>query len=255
MLGTGALLIGMSISRCPSLPEREQLQTVLVETETGWGSAVTIKRGSMCFAWTAAHVVKNSASVKVHRILRYNGKKAGDYICIAHVLKLLPKQDAALLLIEGDPSLFKDSYFSRSPGKPGDKITHVGNVFGPKLDTSFESGVVSQNGVKIDEEECLLDQGSFAIAPGCSGGPVFDSAGYVIGLAVVYGGPGISLYVPARELEDAAGAEGFYWAVRGYIHAPVRELADLVSAREKEIAAQVPLNFLQLIFGGPTEKK
>ncbi len=173
VLGAVALLSGIGIAnRSSYLPEREQAQTVLVKTETGWGSAVTIKRGSMCFAWTAAHVVDKSASVKVHRIIRYHGKKAGDYVCNAHVLKLLPKQDIALLLIEGDPSLFKDSFFSHSPGKPGDKVTHVGNVFGPKLDTSFEAGVVSQNGVKIDEEDCLLDQGSFAVAPGCSGGPL-----------------------------------------------------------------------------------
>src|ERR1051326_4702384 len=201
VLGTIALLIGISIARRPSLPEREQAQTVLVETETGWGSAVTIKRGGMCFAWTAAHVVKNDAKVKVHKIFRYQGHKAGEYLCEGHVLKLLPHQDAALILIDGDPAQFTDATFCRLPSKPGEKITHVGNALGPQFDTSFEAGVVSQNGVKIESEDCLLDQGSFAVAPGCSGGPVFSAYGNVIGLAVVYAAPGISLYVPTRILE------------------------------------------------------
>jgi len=208
----------------------------------------------MCFAWTAAHVVDEFAHVKVHRIYRFHGHKAGEYICNAHVVKLLPKQDAALLLIEGDPSKFEDAVFSRSAGKIGQQITHVGNALGPKFDTSFEAGVISQHGVTIPDEGCLLDQGSFAVAPGCSGGPVFDSSGKVLGIAVVYVGPGLSLYVPARVLESAAEKENLDWALRGYSHPPARELLALIEAREKELEKS-PVDFFQLLFGGPPQNK
>jgi S1-C subfamily serine protease len=254
VLGVLALLGAGIVRNAHRSPEREQAQTVLVETGRGWGSAVTIKRGSMCFAWTAAHVVDDFAKVKVHRIIRFNGHKAGEYVCDAHVIKLLPKQDAALLLIDGDPAQFIDATFSRSRGKIGDKITHVGNVKGPFLDTSFEAGILSQHGATIPDEGCLLDQGSFAVAPGCSGGPVFNSAGDVIGLVVVYVGPGISLYVPARVLELAAEAEKLDWALHGSSHPPARELLSLIDAREKEIEAKAP-DFFQLLFGAPPEKK
>jgi S1-C subfamily serine protease len=255
-----ALLIGMGTGavRVPSrgsLPEREQAQTVLVETEDGWGSAVTIIRGNICLAWTAAHVVDKYAHVKVHRIYRYQGHKAGDYVCNAHVIKLLPKQDAALLLIDGDPSKFEDAIFSRDPGKPGQKITHVGNVKGPSFDTSFEAGVISQHGVTSTIEDCLLDQGSFPIAPGCSGGPVFNEGGSVIGIAVIYVGPGVSLYVPFRVLEDVAEKENLGWALRGHAHPSVRELSGLIEAREKEVLDNSTSDFFQLLFGVPPQKK
>jgi S1-C subfamily serine protease len=159
-----------------------------------------------------------------------------------------------LLFIEGDPTKFEDATFSRSAGKIGQRITHVGNVKGPNFDTSFEAGVLSQHGVTIAEEDCLLDQGSFAIAPGCSGGPVFDTSGNVIGLGVVYIGPGVSLYVPVRELEPAAEAAGIDWALHGFYHPPARELSELIQAREKAVENTVP-DFLQLLFGAPPEKK
>lgn len=255
VLGALAIFIAVSIARRPSLPEREQAQTVLVETAHGWGSAVTIKRGSMCFAWTAAHVVDKDAKVKVHRIIRYHGRKAGDFVCDAHVIKLLPKQDAALLLIDGDPNHFTDATFSRVPGKPGDVITHVGNVKGPEFDTSYMSGVVSQNGITVENEDCLLDQANLSVAPGCSGGPVFNTHGDVIGLAVIYVGPGVALYVPARVLEAAADEANLDWALHGYFHIPAREIFDMAEAREKEVAKTAPLDFFQLLFGAPPEKK
>jgi len=257
VFGAIALALGLSVVLRPSLPEREQAQTVLVETDHGWGSAVTVKRGGMCFAWTAAHTVKNSAKVKVHRVLRYHGHKAGNYTCDAHVLKLLLNQDAALLLIDGDPDQFRDATFSFFYSKPGDKISHVGNIHGPAFDASFEYGVVSQTGVTVEEEACLLDQGSFAIAPGCSGGPVFNSLGNVIGLGVAYVGPGVSLYVPTRVLEGAAENANLDWAIRGYSHPSVKELEEMISSREKEVALLAkPPEFLPfLFFGAPPENK
>src|SRR6185295_11992041 len=90
----------------PSLPAREQAQTVLVETDRGYGSAVIIKRGNLVFAWTAYHVVDKFAKIQVHKIYRYHGHKAGELLCDAHVIATLPEVDAALILIDGDPKYF-----------------------------------------------------------------------------------------------------------------------------------------------------
>ena len=232
----------------PSLPQREQSSVVLVETATGYGSAVTIKRGSRIFAWTAAHVVDKSAKVQVHKIYRSEGNKAGQYTCDAHVICVLPGVDAALLVIDGDPSQFSDAWFaSDSPTKPGKKISGVGNVLGPKFDTSYTEGVVSQNGIRVDNEECLLDQANIAVAPGCSGGPLFNSHGRVIGLVVIYVGPGIALYVPNRVLEQAAEKAGVTWALHGFVHPLAEDIDAAIDAREKEIA-KIPTDPLVLFF-------
>jgi S1-C subfamily serine protease len=253
-----ALILGISLARRPSLPEREQAETVLVETPRGWGSAVTVKRGGMVFAWTAAHVVDEFAAIKVHKVLRFRGRKAGDTICNAHVIKYLPKVDAALLVIDGDPKYFSDATFAGIiPPPPGSLISHVGNVLGDSFDTSYLKGVVSQLGIRVSQEDCLLDQANLTVAPGCSGGPVFNSQGNVIGLAVIYVGPGVALYVPNRELAVAAEKEKIDWALHGFVHPPVREISEFILAREKEIAKKKPdPEILSLLFGVvPPEKK
>jgi hypothetical protein len=77
----------------------------------------------------------------------------------------------------------------------------------------------------------------------------------VIGIAVIYVGPGVSLYVPFRVLEDVAEKENLGWALRGHAHPSVRELSGLIEAREKEVLDNSTSDFFQLLFGVPPQKK
>src|ERR1044071_7357055 len=133
------------LSSTASRYERAQAQTILVETDHGFGSGVVIERQGRVFVWTAAHVVKNTAKVVCHRALRYRGQKAGEMVFPGHVLVRLPGVDAALLLLEAPPQALAGAQWGDSaPLAVGTPLFHVGNLYGPAFDGSVTVGVVSQ---------------------------------------------------------------------------------------------------------------
>jgi S1-C subfamily serine protease len=205
--------------------ERAQAQTVLVLAGEGSGSGVVIERRfngvTHVFAWTAAHVVDGITNVTVKRVLRHNGEKAGEMSFSASVVARFPKVDAALLRVVAPPDAFEAAVIAtNTPLRVGHPIFHVGNLYGPRFDTSLSVGIIAQVGVSPEIPGWpwrIVDQCTAVMVPGSSGGPIFcDKTGDVVGLVV--GGPtrgldGIACFIPIREIEREAPE--YVWALRG----------------------------------------
>jgi S1-C subfamily serine protease len=227
--------------------EVAQAKTVLIETPTGYGTGVVIHRGNKTFVWTAKHVVRGSDTVKVVRLLHFQGRKAGKLEFPARILSRLPNTDSALLQVDAPRDAFVGATWAGETPKLGATLYHVGNFYGPAFDGSFSIGHLSQVGVEVKDQDPtwpwgILDQGDFAMVSGSSGGPVFNANDEVVGLIV--GGPTagkdrISCYEPFREIRADALKAGVVWAIDEFIigeyeyYVPSDELLDKLAQTAK----------------------
>jgi hypothetical protein len=139
---------------------------------------------------TNLHVVEGGPRVKVTL-------RDGRELEVVEVLAASRNHDLALVRVEaqGLPTLtLGDSDAMR----PGDPVVAIGNPLG--LEDTVSNGLVSARR-KIDDTFEVL-QVSAPIAPGSSGGPLFNDHGEVVGIstAVMRGGQNLAFGVPVRYL-------------------------------------------------------
>jgi serine protease Do len=139
---------------------------------------------------TNLHVVVGGPKVKV---TLHDGRE----LDVVEVLAASPEHDLALVRVDAHelPTLaLGDSDRTR----PGDPVVAIGNPLG--LEDTVSNGLVSARRRLEDGFEVL--QVSAPIAPGSSGGPLFNDRGEVIGIAtaVLQGGQNINFGVPVRYL-------------------------------------------------------
>jgi serine protease Do len=144
--------------------------------------------------WIATnfHVVANAAHVSVTT-------GDGREFEVVEVLGTSPDHDLALVRIEasGLPALtLGDSEAMR----PGDPVVAIGNPLG--LEDTVSNGLISA--VRTIHQGSNVLQISAPIAPGSSGGPIFNDRGEVIGVATAFmhGGQNLNFGVPIRYLVD-----------------------------------------------------
>ncbi len=124
---------------------------------------------------TNYHIVKGSSSLAMfyengHRI-EVEGIAASD-----------PDGDLALIKIKGSlPGPFQ--FATGDPPAHGARVYAIGNPLG--MSNSVIEGTVS--GMRKDASGTMLIQTTVAISPGCSGGPLVDEDGRVLGVATNYG--------------------------------------------------------------------
>lgn len=117
----------------------------------------------------------------------------------AHVIGLDRKHDLALLLISKRSGATRDGIFADSKlVQVGDPVMVIGNALG-FLDWTATAGIVSG----LDRADHGWIQSDATVNPGCSGGPVFDRYGHIIGLVEarigpVYGIPGTQFFIPSN---------------------------------------------------------
>lgn len=117
---------------------------------------------------TGSHVVEGCKDIDV---TMYNG-----IVCKAKILAKMGKnKDLALLKIEPKTPLKTVSFGNSEDIKVGQKVLAIGNPFG--FYGTLTQGIVS----RIDYTKNRI-QTDAAINPGCSGGPLLNSAGEVIGI-------------------------------------------------------------------------
>ncbi len=117
---------------------------------------------------------------------------------IAGVVGLDAKHDLVLLAVE-DATAPALKLGDGAKVAVGDTVFAVGNPQG--LEGTFSQGIVS--GIREFDTNSLL-QITAPISPGSSGGPVVDSEGKVVGVAVATfkGGQNLNLAIPAKYLDE-----------------------------------------------------
>lgn len=141
---------------------------------------------------TGSHVIDGAKEIDV---TTYDGK-----VYKASVLAKMGKnKDLALLKIEPKKSLRTIAFGDSEDIKVGQKVLAIGNPFG--FSGTLTSGIVS----RIDYAKGRI-QTDAAINPGCSGGPLLNSQGEVIGISQSIYNPdnnisniGIGFAIPVNE--------------------------------------------------------
>ncbi len=161
---------------------------VTIRTESSLGTGFVVRADG----WIATnlHVIVNGPRAKV--TLR------GDReLEVVEVLAANPEQDLALVRVDakGLPVL---SLGDSDAMRPGDAVVAIGNPLG--LEDTVSNGLVSARR-KLDEGIEIL-RISAPIAPGSSGGPIFNDRGEVIGVAtaILEQGQNLNFGMPARYL-------------------------------------------------------
>lgn len=117
---------------------------------------------------TGSHVVDDAKTIEV--------KTSNGHIYKANVLSKMGKnKDLALLKIEPKQKLRTIKFGDSENIKVGQKVLAIGNPFG--FSGTLTQGIIS----RIDYSKNKI-QTDAAINPGCSGGPLLNTAGEVIGI-------------------------------------------------------------------------
>ena len=141
---------------------------------------------------TGYHVVEGAKSIDITM-------SDGQTYSAKFVAKMKDKKDLALLKIEPKESLSTVSFGDSEEVKVGQKVLTIGNPFG--FSNTLTQGIIS----RIDYVKNRF-QTDAAINPGCSGGPVLNSDGKVIGISQSIYNPdhnisniGIGFAIPSNE--------------------------------------------------------
>jgi S1-C subfamily serine protease len=164
-----AMQIRAGLSETPRIARA--ISTVLVSDDTGHGSGVHIGHG---FILTAAHVVEDHEDMTITDSLGH--KQPGK------VLWSNKPYDVALLHVDHTDADSTPLNCTVHP-KVGDAITAVGNPFSLGLMHSW--GHIAA-GVEERERFRSAFLADMTIAPGMSGGGVFDKSGNLVGLSVAF---------------------------------------------------------------------
>lgn len=212
LLVMAALIFGHVIERPDYTPFGGAVEVIL---PGGNGSGVFIDPTHVV---TAAHVVADAKDgvVAVQGVV--NGNVVSTF---ARVVQVDPKQDVALLQLEDKKSPFKEyaALACRTPilNEPVQVVGYplflgrvVSHGFVAEAEANHIGASAENNYTPVWEKAFLVDAN---VAPGNSGGPVYDQYGSVLGIAVAvplvpsaYGMPSpddeLGIVVPASELCD-----------------------------------------------------
>lgn len=177
----------------PSTPadiaEQALPSIVAIVTEDSLGSGFVVKEGGLVA--TNLHVVAGytKALVVLHDRREFP---------VIEIYNADPRRDIAILRIDAGglkPLALGDSDRVR----PGEPVVAIGHPLG--LTDTVSSGLVGA--VREVEANFSVLQISAPIAPGSSGGPLFDDRGRVIGVAtaILLGGQNLNLGVPINDVK------------------------------------------------------
>lgn len=150
---------------------------------------------------TCAHIFPDAPiSIKSINIGIYDKSDTGKTVK-AELIGIQPRKDLAILKLVDYKS--KTPYLlirkNSKTLKVGDKVLAIGNPF-LSFNWSVSDGIISGLGREITIKQVLysdLIQTTAGISPGNSGGPLLDSRGNVIGIAVIFNGYH-SFFVPSK---------------------------------------------------------
>ena len=154
---------------------------VLVESDEGTASGFVV--GSNGYIVTSAHAVSPTGRMRVtyNTTIRNQSKSRK---MTAKVLRVDETNDLALLKVLTAAPLPTITLSNSADVPSGEEITVIGNPsLGDKvLSNTVTAGIISNSKRVIDGRKLI--QFTADINPGSSGGPVFDSKGYVVGIVL-----------------------------------------------------------------------
>ena len=211
----GAQQPPVAFSAAHSLYEAAAESTVTVRVGDGSGSGVIVfAADGKIYCWTARHVIEDAKAAEVVRTISYGKRKAYELSFNARVLFVGLREDVALLVVDAPHSAFRSAHFAKQTARLGDEIFHIGAALGMQPILTF--GHVARVNSPYDkwtEEGGYVDATDALAQPGCSGGPVFNKSGEVIGLLVGMRGTFTSnklqLYVPISLVRREAKEHGY----------------------------------------------
>jgi S1-C subfamily serine protease len=184
----------------------KQVWRVIVDGGSGTGIAVKLD-DSRVVVLTAAHVIGDS---KLAVLLRGEKGLTGEVavrMVRAKVLKTWPEWDIAILVPLYPQWVSESTSLAKGAPPLGSRLIHIGCYLGSGFPFSVSEGIASNFNVLPPETVCEgwpwkhpLDQTNIGVLGGCSGGPIFNPAGELVGIVVGSAGPPISVYVPARDI-------------------------------------------------------
>lgn len=166
-----------------------RIAVVTIRSGTGHGSGVLIGNGNHIL--TNYHVVGESKHIKV---ITATGREI-----LGEIIRKDKVRDVALIQVE--PTGIQGLAFRPTELLVGSEVYAIGSPLSEKLNTTVSKGIVS--GYRTENNLTYI-QSDVNIQPGNSGGPLLDSNGNVVGIAVsgfIYKGAsaGINLFVPIQE--------------------------------------------------------
>lgn len=174
----------------------EQISPAIVSIEARLKDGVSAGTGCVVSAdgliLTGSHVVENFTEISV---TMYNGQTyKADFIA-----QMGKNKDLALIKIKPKTALTTVTFADSEMVKVGQKVLSIGNPFG--FSNTLTQGIIS----RIDYVKNRF-QTDAAINPGCSGGPLLNSNGQVIGISQSIYNPdnnisniGIGFAIPSNE--------------------------------------------------------
>lgn len=188
-------ILGRSdVALTPSQIASRALRSIaVIETKDGLGTGFVVGQGRLA---TNLHVVAGADSFKV----TFPG---GERPEVSDVAAYDPDHDLAVLTIDSTPPILTLS--APDDMRLGEPVVAIGNPLG--LTATVSNGLVS--GLRGPDDTPSVLQISAPIAPGSSGGPVFNEHGEVIGVATAGAriGANLNFAVPAKFLKSLLQAE------------------------------------------------
>lgn len=172
------------------IADRSTASVVSVHTEGSLGTGFVVRADG----WIATnlHVIEQGGDVAVTFT-------DGRELPVVEIVNASRQHDLAILRVEAEklPVL---SLGDSERVRPGDPVVAIGHPLG--FEDTVSNGLVSALRHVSDELDVL--QISAPIAPGSSGGPLFDDQGRVIGVAtaIIQGGQNLNLALPAKYVGD-----------------------------------------------------
>jgi serine protease Do len=174
------------------IAERSTPAIVSVHTEGGLGTGFVLREDGWIV--TNLHVVAGHDEVMV---LLSDGTR----FPVVEVVNASPQHDLVILRVKADKLPVLTLGDSDSV-RPGDPIVAIGHPLG--LEDTISNGLVSA--IRKVQQDLVVLQISAPIAPGSSGGPLFNERGEVIGVAtaILRGGQNLNLGLPANYVHALA---------------------------------------------------
>ena len=149
-----------------TLPSIVSIEADIDKGTSGGTGCIISKKGIIL---TSSHVVENSKSIKV---TTNTGKEYSAKI----IAVLKNKNDLALIKIDAKEDLQLSKFGNSDDIKVGQRVLTIGCPFG--FNNTLTTGIIS----RIDKERNKI-QTDAAINPGCSGGPLLNLKGEIIGIS------------------------------------------------------------------------